>query len=296
MPSRSITALILLVWIATVGWVAYERWLPWLRPSDQPVFALDLADEVAPEHAMWTLYRKKQSIGAAETRIIPLKDGTFELVNRLGEVEIKVALMTVKIRNFATHKFVNRDGELLKMHAVAKVEFKALGMGLNVNAKMNGVVVGDELIATCDFDSDLGKATEKLEPIILTNKRAQSPFQPLHRFPTLRPGQTWREANVDPVNDALNTAVERVVTRKIAEQFGGRMPIKLPTPKTAKEFIAEVQGEPETITHREKEYVCHLIIYKADDMVMKTWVQINDGKVIRQEASMMGDQLTMQRE
>ena len=130
----------------------------------------------------------------------------------------------------------------------------------------------------------------------MTNKRAQSPLQPLHRFPELRPGQTWRESNVDPVNEALNTAVERIVNRKIAESFGGKLPIKIPKAKTPRELVAEVQSEPETITHREKNYVCHVIVYKAEGFLVKTWVQIDDGKVIRQEASLMDDKLTLQRE
>ncbi|WP_020468367.1 hypothetical protein [Zavarzinella formosa] len=296
MPSRPIIALILLGWLATIGWVAYDRWLPWLRPSEQPAFVLDLADEVAPQNAIWTLYRKDQRIGGAETRIAPLKDGTFEMTHRLRETEIKVSLMTVKINNFVTTKVVNHDGELIRLSAVAKVDFKALGTTFKVDTKLNGTVVGNTLEATCDFDSDLGKATEKLDPIPLTSKRAESPLQPLHRFPELRPGQTWREANIDPVNEALNTAIERVVNRKIAEQFGGRLPFKLPTAKTPRELLAEVQAEPETITHRDKSYVCHVIVYKAEGFLVKTWVQIEDGKVIRQEASLMDDKLMLQRE
>ncbi len=295
MPSRPIVVVILLGWLATVGWVAYDRWLPWLRPSDQPAFALDLSDEVAPQHANWTLYRKDQKIGGAETRIAPLKDGNFELMHRLREVELNVSLMTVKIATFTTTKVVNRDGELLRLDASAKIEFKVLVMTFKLDAKLKGEVVGDNLLATCDFDSDLGKATEKLDPIPLSNKRASSPLQPLHRFPPLRPGQTWRESNVDPVTEALNTAIERVVNRKIAEQIG-KLPFKLPTAKTPRELLAEVQAEPETITHRDKSYECQVIVYKAEGFLVKTWVQIEDGKVIRQEASLMDDRLILQRE
>jgi hypothetical protein len=296
MPTRPFITVIVLGWLASIGWVAYDRWLPWLRPSEQPVFALDLADEVAPQNAIWTLYRKDQKIGGAETRMAPLKDGTFEMVHRLREVELKVSLMTVKISNFATTKIVNRDGELLKLDTVAKMEFKALGTVFKVDAKLKGTVVGNDLLATCDFDSDLGKSTEKLDPIPLSTKRAQSPLQPLHRFPELRPGQTWRESNVDPVSEAMNTAIERVVNRKISEQFGGKLPFKLPSAKTPRELLAEVQAEPETITHRDKSYVCHVIVYKAEGFLVRTWVQIEDGKVMRQEASLMDDRLTLQRE
>lgn len=296
MPSRPVIALIALAWLCTVGWVAHDRWLPWLRPSDQPAFALDLADEVAPVNALWSLYRKEDRIGRAETRMSPLKDGTFEMVHRLSETELKVSLVTIKIISFATTKIVNRDGELLRLSSVAKIEFKMGGATFKIDAKLQGKVVGDELLATCDFDSDFGKATEELEPILLTSKRTQSPLQPLHRFPELRPGQTWREANVDPVNEALNTAIERVVNRKLAEQFGGKLPFKIPKANTPRELVAEVQAEPETITHLKKDYLCQVIVYKAEGFLVKTWVQIEDGKVIRQEASLMNDKLTLQRE
>lgn len=296
MPSRFAIVLIFVAWLSTIGWVAYDRWLPWLRPTDQPVFVVELADEVAPQNAIWTLYRKNEQIGGAETRFAPLKDGTFELHHRLREVELRVSLLTIRIVNFATTKNVNRDGDLLKLSAVAKIEFKLGATVFKIDAKLNGTVVGDALHATCDFDSDFGKSNETLEPIPLASKRAQTPLQPLHRFPELRTGQTWREANIDPVSEALNTAIERIVAKKLAEQLGGKLPFKLPKANTPRELVAEVQSEPETITHRERQYPCHVVVYKADSFVVKTWVLIEDGKVIRQEASLMDDKLILQRE
>src|SRR6476659_833725 len=112
MPRRLVVAVVIAGWLATAGWLAHDKWLPWLRPADEPAFVVDMADEVAPEHFTWSVYRRGKRIGSAETRFAPHTDGLFEMTTRLRDLEIdQGSRVHVKIPVFATTRNVTRTGE-----------------------------------------------------------------------------------------------------------------------------------------------------------------------------------------
>jgi hypothetical protein len=277
-------------WLATAAWFASEKWLPWLRTSEEPRFAVELADEVAPQQATWLLYRQDKRIGAAETRMAPQKDGTFELTSRLRDLELSQGLVDVKMPVFLTTRTVTRDGDLLRLDAKAVmiVRLKVLGLDLKIDTTINGHVRGDEFHGECTLEYGSQKAKYPLEPIRLVSKNAFSPLQPFQKYPPLRPGQTWRVSNLDPVTDALEGAMQQIVTKTVG--------LSVTMPQQPKELLAQVQAETEEITHRARTYTCRVIVYKADKITARTWVDVQDGKVVRQEASMMGDTLVLQRD
>jgi hypothetical protein len=118
----------------------------------------------------------------------------------------------------------------------------------------------------------------------------------MQKYPALRPGQSWRVANVDPVSDALHGAIEQVIARMLREAFPGGGKVTLPAVKRPTELLAQVQPELERIVYRDKEYVCRVILFEAEGVKARTWVDFTDGRVVRQEASMFGDTLVLQRE
>jgi hypothetical protein len=109
----------------------------------------------------------------------------------------------------------------------------------------------------------------------------------MQKFPPLRPGQTWRVSTVDPVSDALAAALRQVVGKK----YG----IPVPAPSQPKELLARVLAETEQVTHRDTTYTCWVIVYEAGRTAARTWVDVEDGKVVRQEASGVGEVLVLQR-
>jgi hypothetical protein len=290
MPPRLIVATIVAGWLATAGWFASEKWLPWLRTSDEPAFVVELADEVAPQQASWLLYRKDKRIGAAETRMAPRKDGTFELSTRLRDLELSYGVADVKMPVFQTTRTVTRNGDLLRLdaRAVMIVRARLLGVDLKTDATIRGEVTGDEFRGECEYDYGSGKTKHPLEPIRLVSKNAFSPLQPFQKFPPLRPGQTWRVSNLDPVSDALDGALKQVIYK----QFGLRLTI----PEQPRELLAQVQEETEPVTHRGKTHTCRVIVYRAEKVIARTWVDVEDGKVVRQEASLLGETMALQRE
>ncbi|HEX3148160.1 MAG TPA: hypothetical protein VHR66_08745 [Gemmataceae bacterium] len=296
MPPRPLAAAVIVAWLAAIGWLAHDKWLPWLRPADEPAFLVELADEVAPEHASWLVYRQDKRIGSAETRLAARKDGLFEMTSRLRDLDVKMSLAQVKMPVFATTRLLTREGELVRLDAHAVLLMTGLGGDLRVEADIKGHVEGDQFVGTCDFDFGSGKTQQALEPIKLVSKNAFSPMQPMQKYPPLRPGQTWRVANLDPVTDALEGAVRQIADKLQREALGGKVLIALPKNKRPKELLAQVQSETEEIAHKGKTYTCRIIVFQADDVKARTWVDIADGRVIRQEASSSGDTIVLQRE
>jgi hypothetical protein len=297
MPPRLVVAAVVVGWLATLGWLAHDKWLPWLRPADEPDFVVEMADEVAPEHFSWTVYRKDKRIGSAETRFAPRKDGTFEMTTRLRELELDYgSLAHVKMPVFATTRQVTRAGELIALDAKATMHVKSFGTEIKVDATVKGHVEGNQFVGECEYDYGGGKATYPLEPIRLVSKNAFSPLQPGQKYPPLRPGQTWRATNIDPVHDAIDGATRQVVMKLVAEVTGGKSPVKLPAPDTPKELLARVQSDTETVTGRDQAHTCRVIVFEGGDWKARVWVDVTDGRVVRQEAGGYGETLVLQRD
>src|SRR5436305_661342 len=137
-----------------------------------------MADEVAPEHLTWTVYRTDKRIGSAETRFAPRKDGRFEMTTRLRDLEINYgSAAQVKIPVFATTRLVTREGELVSLDAKAVLQIKSFGADVKVDTTVRGHVEGDRFVGECDYDYGGGRATAALEPIRLVSKTAFSPLQ-----------------------------------------------------------------------------------------------------------------------
>jgi hypothetical protein len=296
MPPRIVVAVVVAGWLATMGWLAAEKWLPWLRAGEEPAFVVELADEVAPQQASWTLFRKGKKIGNAETRMAPRPGGTFELSTRLRDLELSAGSVDVRMPLVLATRTVNRDGELLALNAKATMLVRVFGAEVRIETTVQGTVHGDEFQGTCELDTGSGKETHKLEPVRLMSKRAFSPFEPLQKHPALKPGQTWRVSSVDPVGQALDAALRLAAAQLLAEAFPGKAPFSLPTRRPPKELLAQVLADTEEVSHRGKVYTCRVIVYRSDEMTARTWVDVEDGKVVRQEAVGLGDAVVLQRD
>lgn len=298
MPPRIVVGAVLLGWLLLNGWFISNQWFPWWRTEERPPFAVELADEVAPLHSSWIIYRKDQKIGTGETRMAPKTDGTFELSTRLRDLDLPAGIASAKLPLLWTTSIVNRDGELQSLDAKCNMIFNVLGNEIKVDAHIRGRVEGEQFVGECNLDTPFGPKSEPLTPIPLTSKNAFSPLQPLQKYPALKPGQTWKVSAVDPASEALAAAVRQVGNRLLEEAFpNGKAPLKFPTTKSVpQDLLAEVQADTTTITHRGKSYTCRVIVFRADEVKARTWVDVTDGKVIRQEALGMGESIIMQRE
>jgi hypothetical protein len=70
----------------------------------------------------------------------------------------------------------------------------------------------------------------------------------------------------------------------------------LPTTKRPTELLARVQSETETVTSKDKTYTCRVIVFEGRDLKARVWVDVADGRVVRQEAGGYGETLMLQRD
>lgn len=285
MPPRLVVVTIVVAWLATVGWLIGERWK---KPTERPPFAIDLADEVAPQHASWLVYHDGKQVGHAETRIAPRKDGTFELTTRLRDMKLSHGDVELRIPLIAVTRVVSHDGDLRTLDAKALMNFQGPGLTGHAEVSVRGRAVAAEFLGDRTFDAGDGPTIEPLDPVPLGAATSFASLEPLHKYPPLRIGQTWRLSQVDSVSEMLTTAFRQGVTRKTG--------IVLRAPDTPKEVRARVTADTEVIVHRERSYICRIIVFEADRVIARIWIDVNDGKVIRQEASALDQLLVLQRD
>lgn len=285
MPPRPVVVVIGVAWLATIGWLVADRSR---LPTEHAPFAIDLADEVAPQHASWLLLHDGKQVGHAETRIAPRKDGTFELTNRLRDLKLACNNIEVRIPLIAVTRVVSHDGDLRMVEAKALMNFQGPGLSAHVDATVHGRAVAAEFVAECELDAGEGKIVESFDLVPLGAATTFAPLDPLHKYPPLRAGQTWRLSNVDTVSEMLAMAFRQAVTKKTG--------VALLSPPSVKEVRAQVASDTEKIVHRERTYTCQVIVFEADHVVARVWIDVNDGKVIRQEASALDQLLILQRD
>src|SRR5262245_26723422 len=161
----------------------------------------------------------------------PRKDGTFELSTRLRDLEFSYGVAEVKLPVFLTTRTVTRSGDLLRLdaRAVMIVRARLLGVDLRTDTVVRGEVAGAQFRGECEYDYGSGQMTHPLDPFRLVGKNAFSPLQPFQKFPPLRPGQSWRVSNLDPVTLALDGAMTQVIDK----QFG----LRLAVPEQPRELL-----------------------------------------------------------
>jgi hypothetical protein len=280
MPPRIVVGFIIAFWLGAVGYLAYREWLPWLRADSAPPFTVELADEAAPQHARWSIWRGDQKIGNLTTRMTYLKDDSFELFSAIDNLEIRQFGVETKVSKLVTSQHVTREGQLRGLSSRLQLWIAAFGQKFEIVAIVDGEVRDGKLYARCALESPLGGASRVLEPIALESGSMLNPLQPVARV-KVRPGQRWKITNVDP----LATAIEA--------SFGQlRMGRAVSPPKT---LLAEV-SEARILEHAGKKISCYVIEYRSDDAAGSSWVQVDDGKVLRQEVNWSGERMTLLRE
>jgi hypothetical protein len=285
MPPRLVVVAIFVAWLSAIGWLAVERWKV---PAERPPFAIDMSDEVAPQHASWIIFQNGKQVGHAETRIAPRRDGQFELSTRLRDLNLSRDNIELKVPLVAVTRIVSHDGDLRSVDAKLLMNVQGPELEGHVDATIHGRTAGADFIGECELDAGAGKIVEPLDPVPLGAATTFAPLEPLHKYPPLRVGQSWRLSNVDIVADGLALAYRQAATKKTGVDLGG--------PPPPKEVRARVTAGTEEIGHRERRYTCRIIVFEADRIIAKVWIDVTDGKVIRQEATALGQVLVLQRD
>ncbi len=285
MPSRPVVALIVLFWVATLGLVFQRDLWPRITASGPPPIAVDLTDEATQYLPIkWKVLRGGKPIGTLTTKLAYQDaDDTFEFTSQYKDLRFDVGAMQVVFPDVTTRTRVTRSGSLREQSMTGKLR---LG-DLQAEAKVEGRNENGTFVGRCEIASPLFNLKSDLAPVPVKNGQALNPLQPVNRIAGIRPGQHWFVHEIDPLGQALAALFK--------EKFGQGLSL----PESKKEALeARVADAPESLVwgKSREEAACWVIEYRSGEARAKTWVRASDGKVLRQEATLMDDRISLERE
>lgn len=295
MPPRTVSALIVLFWLATIGWFTYRDLWPYWAPEEAPPFVIDLADEATPNNeVLWQVHRQArrggepEEIGLARTRLSYFNDDdTFQVTSELVDVQL---LQFVRVVEFTNHYRVTRAGELRSLSTEGKIEiFKLAG-----EAQFSGTVQNGRLVQVGKIKLPLvGTIEPKLEDVPAPRGSVLNPLHPVSRIRGLTPGRRWQMSVVNPLADAVEPALN-AAWKKVQETD---KPLGLRIPEPPRTLAAEVLRDKHAMRYDGVDHECFVIEYrgKDDEPPARTYVRVSDGLVLRQEASTLSERYYLQR-
>ena len=306
MPSRITTILIALFWLATLGWLGYRDLYPRLFPGEVPPFVIELEDELTSQltydptrtaDVLWVVYRNDKDVGKVKTSLRYVQaDNSFELYSRVIQLRLATGLIQIEIPEMTTSYRLSRQGELQGMRLDGKMDLNLDAMKLGsyaARATFEGDIVGDKMNRSAIIYLPFSKepVRPQLEPIGAPKGTFLNPLHPVPRIKGLKPGRKWRMELVDPLAGVVEPAL-----LAIQEQFRpGKNPIKFTLPAAPKYLDAEVLTETAPVFYNAKEHECFVIEYRGQDEVLRTYVRVSDGWVLRQESRAFGELIVLQR-
>ena len=283
MPPRLAVVAIALFWLASMGWLAYRDWWPWWRADSPPPIAVELADEAAPQVAHWSLWRGDKKIGAAMTTLTCQKDDSIKLSSAITDLDLEMGALALKVQikilNLTTDQYVSREGELRSLES--KIDLRISVAGENLSERFEARLAGTVQDGKLHSKYSIAGFEQVLDPIPLQSGSMLNPLQPMARI-RVKAGQKWTITSVDPMQQILRAAIAK---------FG----VNLPLPKD-EVVLATVLDDPQVLTHRDKPVSCFVIEYRSEKMSGATWVEVESGKVLRQEMTRNDDKMVLLRE
>ncbi len=285
MPSRCVTALIVAFWGAALGVAFYTDLWPRISASGAPPIAVDLSDEATQYVPVrWRVVRGDKEIGRLTTRLAYQdSDDTFQFSSEYKDLRIDVGAMQLSFPEVSMSTRVTRSGALREQTLSGKLRLADFRGEAHVHGRVdNGVFTG-----RCEIDSDLLKLKNDLRPVAVKDSPALNPLQPVNRIVDIHPGRRWLVHEIDPMGEALAALFKE----KIGQGFS--------LPEREKEpLLAEVGRDTESLIwgRAKEEAACWVIAYTRGEASAWTWVRVSDGKVLRQEASLAGDRIALERE
>jgi hypothetical protein len=280
MGNQPFNVIVILFWLATMGWLVVAKILPPLRLGDPPNYASILEGSRDEPPACWAIRMRGKSIGWAASRIDRRDDGTSELYSRvyLGALPIEelapgwlagaIEPVLADLRRLDVDKrsrfAIDPLGRLVEFES--RLRLADLADAIKVQGRLDGssltlTVTSDELPATISYS---------LSP----NSLLGDELSPQARMPGLRVGQTWTVPLYSPFrspNSPLEI-LQATVEREDRFRFDGQ-------------FVNT-----------------RLIVYRSDpgsgvgggQTRGRTWVR-DDGVVLRQEVSVFRTPLVFDR-
>lgn len=295
MPSRFATALIVLFWLSVIGYQGYARVLPWLLASDVPSVAVSATDEASRAKVRWTILFNKKPAGSLVTELRPDSGDGYTFAAEYKKLELTILVFDIRVPTATTEVMVDRAGNLRRQTLSGKGELSGLGHTFTGSASVVSHVVGGELRGRAEGTIETFRLPPTdLPPVPVPAGQVLNPMLPVNRLAGVLPGKTWRIQLVDPLGDSLKRlGMEGLKKLGVDSRLlAGR--------DENEELLAVVQAAAENVPGRrgEPEIACRVIEYrgKDDKAIARTWVSVADGRVMRQEATVDGNSIRLDRD
>lgn len=297
MPSRPAVALILVFWLAVAGYVARRELVPRFFASAPPAIDFVLVDELSSASTRWTMYQDDRQVGTvtSRTEYVPADDSfRFSTSYRGLKFDFRVVGFEVPAANTAVR--VGRDGALREQSMSGTFEATMAGVAVgSAKAEVDGRVTAGLLRGRAKLDLPVlldRPIDEELEPVPVPAGQVMNPMMPVDRLRGVTPGRRWAVRLVDPMRDALQR-----LASKILERRGVGTRLFAGASAADKELMAEVDATPVTLDRADGPASCWVIRYESTDKTIAatTYVRRDDGRVLRQEASGLGERLRFER-
>jgi hypothetical protein len=185
---------------------------------------------------------------------------------------------------------LTREGELLGLEFKGKMD---LLNEYHPEAQFQGEVRDGKLYRSgwIKLFATSEPVVPELEPVDAPTGTFLNPLHPVPRIKGLTPGRRWRMQVVNPLADAVEPSLRAIQQRVLP----GSAPVKLNLASGPKYLNAEVLPNPVTLPYNGKDHECFVIEYRGDNEVLRTYVRVADGLVLRQESEAMGEKFVLQR-
>lgn len=280
MDSRWFSPVVVLLWVATMGWLTMDKVLPQLREGDPPTYRA-LFDQLDDGPVIWDLYVNERAVGRSKSEMKKLDNGGLQiktelaLMSQLSLSELlpeslrltflpELNRLPAKGAQIDSQLEVNRSGRLLGMEATLR-----WGDFVDV-LRISGAVVDNEL----QLVTQVNKVS--LPPIkipLSSETQLVESFAPQSRLMGLRLGQSWTMPVFSPLQPATPVEVlQAVVAREEPIFWDG--------------------------------HICSTLVVEyrkgsgaggAQEIRGRMWVRI-DGLVLKQQATLLTSQLVFVRQ
>lgn len=306
MPSRWVCLLIVLSWLGVMASLVQREVWPLLQTDAPPPYTIDFLDESRHQQhnpVFWKIYLARDAAAEADQKKVPQPmraetkvehraDESFAFRMRAEAVPGRPALELglTKLKKINSLYRLSSEGQLLEIEV--ELRFDAWKME-NWEVWFQGHVVEGQFAAHYKVmpprDHPLHEQLAKLgeldiEPIPMPeNTSILQMLHPVGRIQGLRPGQRWRQPQVNPLEESVSRlgSVFNILPGRQKSQF----------------LDAHVLNELQMLPDCNDSVRCMVIEYDDEDARPRTWVQASTGLVLRQESNLFtGQRLILQRE
>ena len=294
MPSRFAILAIVVFWVTTLGYVFQRDIRPRLYTSGPPPISVDLADEATQSQGTsWTVFRGSERVGKLTTKMTNIdSDDTFSFAHKYSQLRFDYGPARIFLPELTSTTHLDRGGSMKNQSLSGRLIVQTSnGKGgysdlADAVVSVRGAVLEGMLSGECEWTSSFGSGKRPLAPVAAPSGQVLNAFQPIARIAPPWPKEGWIVREVNPLDDA----VAAVLREKL-----GTLASTLPQPES-KQLLARFMPEAQTLDTAAGSVECRVIEYRNSEVRAKTWLRASDGKVLRQEAFLAGEHLSLERE